>query len=109
MSAAVFRTALVITWLVVSGVLMVAVLTPYFVSADTIDALVPVCEAKQRGSSCPLCGMTTAYVRLASFDFAGAREANSWSLILWVGSILNFGLAKAYILFRLVQRASRGS
>jgi len=106
--AADVRAALVIAWVVVSAVLMTAVLAPYFVSADTLNSWIPVCEAKLRGSSCVLCGMTTAYLRLAAFDFQGALEANPYSLLLWLGSILNFAAAKAYILFRLVRRAGHG-
>lgn len=105
--AAAFRTALLIVWVVVSSALMAAVLAPYVLSSDAIQSLVPVCEAKLRGSSCVLCGMTTAYIRLAALDVRGAAEANRYSLALWAGSILNFAATKAYILFRLVQRAGR--
>jgi hypothetical protein len=95
--------ALRIVWVVVSAVLMLAVLVPFVTPADTVYGLMPACEARLRGEPCMLCGMTTAYVRLAASDVASALDANRWSLTLWLGSVVNFALAKAYILFRLVQ------
>lgn len=99
-----FRAAISVTWILVSAVLMTAVLAPYLIPAPKLYSLFPVCEAKLQGGSCVLCGMTTAYIRLASGDLPGALEANRFALALWLGSILNFAIAKAYILIGLLRR-----
>ena len=102
------RKGLTITWVILAMVLMVAVLAPFVLPEQTLFSLFPPCEARLRGEACVLCGMTTAYVRLAKGDFAGAIEANRYSAGLWLASIANFAAAKAYILFRLLRHAQRG-
>ncbi len=106
-AAAAFRRALAISWVIVAFALMAAVFAPFVASEDTISGLFPACEARLRGQPCVLCGMTTAYIRLAHFDIPGALEANRYSLALWTATVVNFSAAKAYILFRLVRSARR--
>lgn len=96
------RQALLITWVILSAVLMMAVLAPFVLPEQKVFSLFPACEARLRGGRCVLCGMTTAYVLLASGDFGGALAANRYSVGLWIATIANFALAKAYILFRLL-------
>ena len=99
-----YLRALGIAWAIVSLCLMTAVILPFILPESKIYAIFPPCEAKLRGDPCFLCGMTTAYVRLASGDISGALEANQNSIAFSVFSILNFAVVKAYILVRLLRR-----
>ena len=100
-----YLKALGIAWAIVSACLMTAVILPFILPESKIYGIFPPCEARLRGERCFLCGMTTAYVRLASGDVAGALEANRNSIALSLFSILNFATVKAYILIRLLRRA----
>lgn len=102
------RSAVFASWLIVSVLLMLAVLAPFVLPAETVFGIAPACEARLRGESCVLCGMTTAYVRLAAGDYGGALESNQWSLAVWLASIANFTVAKAYLLIKLLRRQPVG-
>lgn len=98
------KPALTGVWLIVSLALAVAAIAPFILPAESLYGVFPECEAKRRGGSCALCGMTTAYVLIARGDFAAAQESNSGSVALWSVSVLNFIAASAYSLLSLVRR-----
>lgn len=100
-----YLKALGIAWAIVSACLMMAVILPFIFPESEIYGIFPPCETRLRGEPCFLCGMTTAYVRLASGDISGALQANGNSIALSLFSILNFAAVKAYILVRLLRRA----
>jgi hypothetical protein len=77
--------------------MFLAAVVPFVVPAQALFNIAPVCEAKKRGSSCVLCGMTTAYVAIGTADFAGADTANAGALPLWSASVVNFQAAVAYL------------
>jgi len=99
-----FRIALMATWVVISTVMMLAVLTPFVLPADRVYGMFPACEARLRGEPCVLCGMTTAWVLLAQGNLGGALESNRWSLALWGASIVNFAIVKTFLLLSLLRR-----
>ena len=98
------KPALTGTWLVISFVLAIAATVPFLLPADTIYGIIPQCEAKRRGGSCALCGMTTAFVLIARGDLNGAQTANGGSLPVWCAFVLNFAVAATYSLMALVNR-----
>ena len=102
------RPALTGTWLVVSALLAAAAIAPLVVPAEALYGIFSECEAKRRGASCALCGMTTAWVLIARGDLAGAHDSNSGSIALWSASILNFIAASAYSLMAIRRRNSGG-
>jgi hypothetical protein len=99
--------ALTSTWLILSGVMGVAAATPFVVPAEVLYGLFPECPSRLRGSACALCGMTTAWVHIASGDRASAVQANAASVPLWTASVLNFGVAVAYSIVMLRRRRHR--
>jgi hypothetical protein len=55
-----------------------------------------------------MCGMTTAFLLLASGDIEGARAANRGAPLLYFAFIANFLAAAAYSTSRLLRRHSTG-
>jgi hypothetical protein len=94
------KIAIVWTWLIVSGMLVIAAVAPFLFPADLLAGLAPVCEARKAGGSCILCGMTTAFLRIGSGDWAGALAAHRGSAVLWTTFLLNFVVAVAYCMKR---------
>lgn len=102
-----WKTALTLSWVVLSAVLFVTAVAPFFTPADWLFRVSPVCEAKRRGSSCVLCGMTTAYVAIGRIDFEAAQVANAGATPLWAASLVNFSGAVAYVSIALQKRRGR--
>jgi hypothetical protein len=104
MSSGTLRTdlprALRAAWFAVAAFFAISALLPSLLPAETLHDVLPACSARLRGQSCMLCGMTTAYLRIAEGDLAGATAANAGALPLYFGSWLNFALASAYCLFK---------
>jgi hypothetical protein len=98
------KPALTGTWLILSAALATAAIAPFLIPAEVLYGVFPECEAKRRGASCALCGMTTAYVFIARGDLAAAYDSNGGSIALWSASVLNFIAATAYSLMALVRR-----
>lgn len=101
---AAWRPALVAVWLIISAALAVAVIAPFVTPEEILYGVFPECEAKRRGGSCALCGMTTAFVLIARGDLDGAQSANGGSVALWSLSALNFAGAVAYSIVALRKR-----
>lgn len=92
------RQVVLTTWLTVATVLaapvLLAVLAP-----DTLLALASA--ARQPHASCPLCGMTRAYLLLADGDVAGAAQLNAAAPAVFLASAGQAVLASLYALPRL--------
>lgn len=98
--------AIVIVWLVVglfSGLLVAA---PLVASSNSLQDVFPVCAAKAAGGQCALCGMTTAFIHIGEGDWNSALRANGGSLALYSALTLNFGLAFAYTMWRVIRHAN---
>ena len=101
---AAWKPALIAVWLVLSIALAAAALAPFVAPAETLYGLFPECQARRRGMTCALCGMTTAFVSISRGDIAGAQSSNSGSVALWSFSVLNFAGATAYSIKALRKR-----
>jgi hypothetical protein len=101
------KPALTITWLIVSGVMAIAAAAPFVLPAELLYGVFPECPSRLRGNSCALCGMTTAWVHIASGDVASAQRANAASVPLWTITVLNFVVAVAYSMVMLRRRRHR--
>jgi hypothetical protein len=78
------KASVLITWGIVSVVILMILLMPFLLSPNTIKEIVPLCEWKVKyNRSCPLCGMTTSFIMISLGDFAGAVNSNSFSLWLY--------------------------
>lgn len=95
------------TWLTVSVLMAIVAAAPFVARAEFLGSLFPPCPAKARGSSCLLCGMTTAWSFIGRGDFSSAVQANAGSVPLWTGSVLNFVVAVAYSITMLRRRRHR--
>jgi hypothetical protein len=84
------KSALLITWTVLSGIILFALTAPFLLSADTLQAIVPTCEWKAKyNKECSFCGMTTGFGYITQGKFVQARKANRGSLYLYILFLLN--------------------
>jgi hypothetical protein len=97
--------ALRVVWLILALVGGLAVVAPFLVPASLLFNIFPICSAKAAGSSCILCGMTTAFVSIGEGDIAAAQSANAAALPLYCLMIMNFAVAAAYTI-RVKRHAS---
>jgi hypothetical protein len=104
-------TALRRAWAVVSLALALALLAPAALPASVVFRAAPVCQSKLRyGKSCPLCGMTHAFVAISRGRFAEAARENRASLPLYAGMAANqLFFAAALVRRRRARRASSSS
>jgi hypothetical protein len=96
------RTALAIAWLVVTSVVLSIQAAPFFLSADTITALTPVCEWKAKyHRECPVCGMTTGFILISNGRLREAERHNRGSVPLWVLWLVNECAGAWFVLTQL--------
>lgn len=78
------RTALVISWLILTLLSVPVVVAPFVLPAKTISGWTPVCERKAKtGQECLLCGMTRAFLLLGEGRFQDASHHNRASVPLF--------------------------
>jgi hypothetical protein len=95
------RSAVIIVWLIIAAVCGAAVAAPLVMGPATVQSLVPVCEARAKNTSCPACGLTTAFIAIAHGSWGEAQEANRGAIPLFAGFAVNFGAAAAYLIRKL--------
>ena len=98
--------ALRIVWLVIGTISGIVVVAPFFLSPSFLFNLFPICAAKAAGSSCLLCGMTTAFVSIGQHDWQGASSANPGSIALFGALLLNFLAVATYTMMRVIRHAN---
>ncbi len=82
--------ALRIAWVTLTLASAALLAVPFAVAPGTLARFVPRCEARaQSGTTCPLCGMTTAFYRIASGQFRQVTRANVASVPLFAVLVLN--------------------
>ncbi len=109
MFAAQLRTALVIAWLAATLALLPVLLAPFLLSPETIFAVAPICEARARGESCFLCGMTTAFVLIGHLRLDDAVRANHASIPLYAALVWNQCVAMWFVTWKIAARWPRRS
>ncbi len=87
-------------WGLVSAVCLLALVTPFVIQAQTLAAVVPVCEAKRAGGWCFACGLTTSFYSLASGEWRQAAAAHRGGAPLAAAMLLNTAAAAWRLLFR---------
>ncbi len=97
--------ALRLTWAILTVAAAGILLTPFAIAPATLARLVPRCEARATaGGTCALCGMTTAFYRIAGGRLRDATRANAASVPLFAGLVLNEAGAMAMVLARRRRR-----
>ncbi len=91
-----FKLALRYAWLLLAVAMLCAVGLPFVSSPAALQALTPACEARAKGGSCMLCGMTTAFFAISRGDFAQAQMLNAGAVPLYAGFCVNALLAILY-------------
>lgn len=107
-----WRQAWRASWYVLSFVGLVLVAAPWVVTPGPVDAWVPACEARLRGGSCVLCGMTSSFFALRHGDFAAASAAHRAGPILYISLALNgvaavIGMTRRLRVFRVTAQEDR--
>ena len=91
-----WKRAFSYAWLILSVMAGLVVLAPFVVSAETLSSVAPVCEARARGGTCFLCGMTRAFLHIGKGEFGDAQVLNAGSLPLYLGICANAVVAAIY-------------
>ena len=82
--------SLFVVWIIISAVVLVILVIPFALSADSVHAIAPECEWKQKyGKECPLCGMTTSFIYISKGNFQQAHLSNSFSGYLYLLFVIN--------------------
>ena len=93
------QQAFVIAWLIVSAMLLVILLSA---AVAPVDAILRVSATLQlphgEHGTCPLCGMTAAFLAISRGQFGAALDANSGSLVLYGMLLANELAAAAWLL-----------
>jgi hypothetical protein len=95
------RRALFAVWLIIAAACGATAAAPLLVNAATLQGLFPTCEARVRNSRCVACGMTTGFIAISDGRWADARQANTASIPLYGGFVMNFLAAVAYSIQKL--------
>jgi len=76
--------AIWIVWFVVFLITALALLTPFLISQHQLSLRLPACQQMlQTASSCPACGLTTAFYALSDGDVTAAQDCHPVGLWIW--------------------------
>ena len=107
MAADQLKTAAWAVWLILSGLILIILGLPFFLSPDAIQTMVPVCEWQAKyHEDCPFCGMTRSFLSISRGEFTQACLSHGLSLYLYSFLILN-EIGAALVLVKRSVRARR--
>ncbi|HYI92988.1 MAG TPA: DUF2752 domain-containing protein [Bryobacteraceae bacterium] len=98
--------ALRIVWQILGVACGIVIIAPLVFPASVLLGWFPACATKTSGGRCVLCGMTTAFIHIGSGDWPEALSANTGSIALYAGLTLNFVIAVAYTMMRVIRHAN---
>lgn len=88
--------AFVYAWLVISGVILLILVSPFVIREDALLAAGKFVQTPH-ATPCPLCGMTRAFISISAGDFVRARGYNANSMTLYLVFAFNELLAAVWI------------
>lgn len=101
--------ALRIVWLIVTVITLAMLLTPFVVPEGAVlSASRALALPGHMNATCPMCGMTRAFLAIARFDVAQALAFNRYSVALF-GALLVNQLAASVFVWRTLLPSHRGS
>jgi hypothetical protein len=93
-----------VVWFVVSGVILMLLVTPFVVPGEIILQAAPKCEWKVKyNKECPVCGITTAFIRISNGEFHEALISNKYSLTVY----FIFAMNELFLITFLINRFLR--
>ena len=102
------RVSFTISWLILSGIVALILMTPYLLAPETIARWKPACEWKARyNRECVLCGMTSSFQAISRGDFKAALSANRASLFVYFGFVSNELCLAAWLWKRIIRLQRR--
>ena len=76
--------AIWIVWFVVFFITSLVLLTPFLISQHQLSLRLPACQQmSETASSCPACGLTTAFYALSDGDLTAAQGCHPAGLWIW--------------------------
>jgi len=101
------RLSLAIAWGIASFIILMVLVAPFVMPAETIFKLAPRCQWKAKYQrECPLCGTTRAFVLISEGRFREALDSNRFSLCLYSIFALNEIAVLAFSGYHYVRRCS---
>lgn len=93
------KLAMFVVWIILSGIILFTLSTPFIFSENSIDKIVPKCEWKVKyNKECSLCGMTRGFIYFSQGNFTRASEVNRFSPYLYLLFVANETVL-AFVLF----------
>ncbi len=84
------KKAIFIVWIILSGIILITIATPFLFSTETINTFVPKCEWKEKyNKECSLCGMTRSFILISKGEIDKANKTNKFSLYLYLLFVIN--------------------
>lgn len=98
------KTSFLLSWLTMSAVILVVLVSPFLLSDKTIYSIAPKCEWKIKyHKECVLCGMTTAFIEISKGQLSAANRSNRFSLYLYLVFSVNELFASLFLVKRRKQ------
>ena len=96
------KVALTSSWLIISSILLVIILSPYVWSDEALLSASEVLQFQHLNQErCPLCGMTRAFIAISRGDLDGAIDFNRWSIALYQILLANELLVSLFLISRV--------
>lgn len=100
------KLAIFVVWIILSGIILFTLSTPFIFSENSIDKIVPKCEWRVAyNKECYLCGMTRSFICFSQGNFTRARELNRFSPYLCLLFVTNQA-ALMFVLFWKFKKVS---
>ena len=96
------KLALLIVWTIITLIITIVILFPFFADRQTVLKNAPTCISKsQFNVECSLCGMTRAFIEISNGSFSNAIDLNRGSIVIFFTFALNFFIFIFYLIFKL--------
>ena len=94
-------SSLLIAWGIISTLIIIVLVTPFFINSDFILQNTPICPSKLNQSNCFLCGMTQAFIEISRGNLDTAQTFNQLSIPLYGIFIIN-SIIFAFLLIKKI-------
>ena len=102
------KKALVISWIVITSIIFVLLISPFLFPEDVLLAISPSCVSKTiLGQECLLCGMTKSFINISQGNFYRAYQLNNFGIYLYLIFCLNVLSLSSFSIFKLFMKKTK--
>lgn len=98
------KNAFFMSWIILSGIIFLIILSSFFAPPKVFDCVVPKCEWQLKyNKKCVFCGMTRGFLAISKGQLLKAVEFNKLSIPLYLGFIANDAVLIFYLFFKKIK------